>query len=181
MKQYWNLTGVDSRILRLTTQQAPGRQATIASPVLTVGDVCRRLRKSRRQVYRYIVTERLTPCARVLGQWLFASPEVDRCVERRVPRALRRFFWDVQLDSLSVDRHRAFILARLLEFGDWEALEWVVRTYPRDLLVNFLKGRGADLLSRRAWHFWALHLGLGAAVRRSSSWRFRGRGWGGLR
>ena len=181
MKRYWNLAGVDSRILRLTTQQVPGRKATTASPVLTVGDVCRRLRKSRRQVYRYMSAGRLTPCAQVLGQWLFASAEADRCASAQLPRAFRRFFWDVRLADLSVEQHRDFILGRLLEGGDQQALQWVFRHYPRTALVTFLKGRGAERLSRRAWQFWASQLGLSGLGHRKISWRSRGRAWGGVR
>jgi hypothetical protein len=116
-----------------------------------------------------------------LGQWLFAKPDIDQFVQRKLPSVLRRFFWDVRLAELSVDRHRDFILGRLLEFGDRQALAWVFRTYPLELVAAFLKGRGADVLSRRAWQFWALQVGLSARMRGRSSWRSRGRSWGGLR
>jgi hypothetical protein len=181
MIQHWVLIGEGRRVLRVTTRTARGRQGTTASPVLTVRDVCRRLRKSRRQVYRYMSAGRLTPCAQVLGQWLFATAEVDRCASAQVPSALRRFFWDVRLADLSVEQHRDFILGRLLEGGDPQALQWVFRHYTRASLVMFLKGRGAELLSRRAWQFWASQLGRDAIGRKQASWRSRGRAWGGLR
>ena len=181
MKDGWTLSGVGRQVLRLTTVSAHGGRRSAISPVLTVADVCRRLRKSRRQVYRYLSAGRLRPCAQVLGQWLFAKAEIDRCAKTHVPSALWRFFWDVRLASLSVDRHRDFILARLLAFGDRQALRWAFRTYPRQQAARFLATRGADVLDRRTWQFWASQLGVRRRRSRTSSWRSRGRAWGGLR
>lgn len=179
MKDAWTLAGIGHHVRRLTYQR--GAMTTTVSPVLTVANVCRILGKSQRQVYRYLSAGRLQPCAQVLGQWLIANAEVDRFVATQVPAALRRFFWDVPVSSLSVDRHRDFILARLLEEGDRQALRWLFRVYPRDCVASFLKGRGAAALSRRAWHFWASQVGLHGPSQGARAWRRRGRRWGGLR
>jgi len=180
MDDAWLIKGAGDRVLRLTRLAHGGRAGETISPVLTVREVCRRLRKSRRQVYRYVSMGRLTPCARILGQWLFAPGTVTPFVCRGVPGRLKPLFWDVPLSSLAIDRHRDFILARVLEFGDREAVRWVLRTYPRPLLTVFLRGRGADLLTRRAWHFWTSQVGVRGHRRAGSSWRRRGRHWGGL-
>lgn len=177
----WVLSGVGGRLQRLTVRRARGGTATIVSPVCTVAEVCQRLRKSQRQVYRYLDAGRLEPRGKILGQWLFATGDVDALARRTVPTAFRRFFWDVQLSTLSVDRHQDFILARLLEFGDRRAIQWLLRTYARRLLIRFLRGRGGAVLPKRVWQFWALQLGLGARARRPRSWRSSGRHWGGLR
>lgn len=146
----------------------------------TVKEVCQRLRKSRRQVYRYLRMGRLRPCAQVLGQWLFAPADIARWTTQGLPKRLRVFFWDVSFSSLSSREHRDFILGRLLELGDREAIRWVFRTYPRPALVAFLKGRGTDVLSRRNWHFWSSQLGIDRKGLRASSWRHAGRSWGGI-
>ena len=175
----WVLAGTGQALRRLTIRGHGSRRATAISPVLTVGEVCRTLRKSRRQVYRYLRMQRLQPCARILGQWLVAKAEVDRFADDQVPGRLRAFFWDAQLSSLSVTHHRDFILARLLEFGDRQAARWVLRTYPRRALAAFLQGRGADVLSRRAWQFWASQVGLKAP--RMPSRRVGAAVWRGIR
>lgn len=180
MNEQWVLAGVGPRVIRLTRLSRRGRRQETVSPVLTVTEVCRRLHKSRRHVYRYLQAGRLTPCARILGQWLFAPSEVARLTRRRLPVFLRPFFWDARLADLSVDRHRDFILARLLESGDRDAVAWALRAYPRDAVVAFLKGRGAELLSRRAWIFWAAVFRIGPGKRGRSAWRARGRHWGGI-
>lgn len=179
MKTYWTASGVDQEIRRLTYRTAGHRPATV-SPVVTVREACRRLGKSRRQVYRYVRTGRLQPCAKVLDQWLFTPQEVDLARGSGLPGALRKFFWDVKLSSLSVEHHRDFILARLLELGDWDAARWVFRTYPRSELIEFLNSRGAEVLSKRNWSFWAVQARGPSCGAPPRSWRRRGRAWGGL-
>ncbi|MBI3322629.1 MAG: helix-turn-helix domain-containing protein [Candidatus Omnitrophica bacterium] len=157
-----------------------GRAAEIIAPLLTVQQVCRRLKKSRRQIYRYLQAGRLTACARILGQWLFDPSAVEGLERAPLPRSFRRFFWDTPLSGLSADTHRDFILGRLLERGDWQAAQWVFRTYPRASVREFLKGRGRDVLSERGWRFWALVLGLKSGRRPQTRWRRAGRRWGGI-
>ena len=180
MKTTWVLSGVGDRPLQLELPGSGDQKKRTIGPVLTTQDVCVRLRKSRRQLYRYLRAGRLQPCARVWGQWLFAKPDVDRFTQTGVPLNLRRFFWDVRLSTLSIEGHRDFILSRILEYGDLDASKWARRTYPRAELVAFLLGRGAEILSKRAWHFWAVQLGVQPTQRRKESWRARGRALGGV-
>ena len=174
------LEGKGQHLLRLSYRASGTQPARSVSPVLTATAICRRLGKSRRQVYRYLRTGRLRPCGRVLGQWLFAEHAVDRFAHGTLPTHLRHFFWDTQLSALSAEQHRDFILARLLEHGDRQALNWVFRTYSKEVLVTFLKGRGAEVLSRQAWSFWSAQPGLSTKALAGRSWRRRGRSWGGL-
>ena len=111
----WILKGQGEKALELACRSGEGGPRRTIRPVLTVQEICRLLKKSRRQVYRYLKAGRLRPCARVLGLWLFSQEEAARFRQRRVPASLKRFFWDAQLSDLSPDHHRDFILGRLLE------------------------------------------------------------------
>ncbi len=175
----WLLTGAGDQVLRLTRMVGMGRRETV-SPVLTVRDVCRRLHKSRRQVYRYLTAGRLTPCARILGQWLFPESAIAQCARPGLPRFLKPLLWDVTLSSVDTTQHREFILARVLEYGDRAAVRWAFHTYPREAVTTFLQGRGRDLLSDRTWQFWALLLRLRGRGGVRPSWRAPGRRWGGV-
>lgn len=177
MEMTYRLTIRGDRVLTVHAPDARGRMHEVARVAWTVHDVCRTMRKSRRQVYRYLRTGRLQPCARVLGQWLFAPEAVERFRRDAVPSRLRPFFWDVELAQLSVERHRDFILARLLELGDGDAVRWACSVYPREAIKAFLMHRGADLLSTRTWHFLASQLGLPRRSRPPASWRRRSRSW----
>lgn len=174
------LTGIGERLLRLVRVTAKGRPSETVSPVLTVREVCRRLRKSRRQVYRYVQDGMLQPCARILGQWLFPADAVLQFTPRGVPAMLKPIFWDTPLSRVIPTRHRDFVLARVLEYGDWAAIRWAFHTYSRADVTAFLKGRGADLLSERSWMFWSTVLTRRPSHRPPKSWRRPGRQWGGF-
>lgn len=104
---------------------------------------------------------------------------MPRRTHRRLPKTLQFFFWDARLSDIPVNDHRDFVLGRLLEFGDPAAMRWVFRTYPRKTVADFLRTRGAEVLSERTWNFWSLQLRL-TPRRRPSSWRHRGRALGGI-
>ena len=180
MNKRWVLEGTGEHLLRLRRLGSGGHPEETIAPLLTVQDVCRRLRKSRRQVYRYLRAGRLSACARILGQWLFDPRALDRLRRASLPPAFRRFFWDTPLSSLSVETHRDFILGRLLEWGDRQALRWVFRTYPKASLKEFLRRRGVEILSKKNWRFYALLLGLDPNLQSRRRWRHAGRRWGGI-
>lgn len=179
MDNRWILKGAGKRIWELAVFPE-GRPARTVPQPLTVQEVCRLLGKSQRQVYRYLKAARLWPCARILGQWLFSLEEVEQFRKSGIPVSLKAFFWDVQLSDLSADHHRDFILGRLLEVGNREALRWLFRTYSRDSILAFLSRRGTDLLSQKSWNFWALQLGKDPNALSKKSWRSPGRRWGGV-
>ena len=43
----------------------------------------------------------------------------------KLPRLLRRFFWDYDFGALSWERDRDFITGRILTHGNWEAVTWL--------------------------------------------------------
>jgi len=180
MNKGWVLRGSGDRPDSLTPAKNAGASANPIRPVLTVPDVCRLLRRSRRHVYRYLKSGRLRPCARILGQWLFSTEEIQSFQSGRVPRFLNSLFWDARPADLSVRHHRDFILARLLESGNREAVAWVFRTYPKAQVRAFLRDRGSEVLSPRTKHFWRMLLGMAEEREERAPWRRLGRPWGGI-
>lgn len=180
MEGRWVLVGEGKRLVRLTRSLENGQGKETVSPVLTVVEVCRILRRSRRQVYRYIHRGNLKPCVRILDQWLFAKEEVERFRRDRALTLLRPFFWDIKLSDLDTDRHRDFILARLLEYGDQKALRWARWRYSKNEFIDFLENRGADILPIRDLLFWAKMFGAKKAEAHArSSGRRRANTWPG--
>jgi hypothetical protein len=63
-----------------------------------------------------------------------------------------RFFWDVDPNLLDVERHKAYIIERILELGDEAAVRWLFATYSRPDIVSVLRGsRGLSAKSRGFW------------------------------
>jgi len=72
-----------------------------------------------------------------------------------VPRGL---FWDVDPDALDEERHRTFIIERILMFGRPPEIRWLLDRYPSDDLRAVI--RHSRRLDRKTGNFWALHFGL---------------------
>ncbi|SPF32169.1 hypothetical protein SBDP1_1020007 [Syntrophobacter sp. SbD1] len=77
---------------------------------------------------------------------------------REIPESLRPFFWDVDFEGLSVQNFSYFIISRLMEHGDDEALRFLMRTYSRRELGETLSTSRS--ISRRSRKFWALLLNI---------------------
>lgn len=47
----------------------------------------------------------------------------------RVPEQLKGFFWDVDVKELDIEKHKVYIIERLLDFGSEAAYRWLFATY----------------------------------------------------
>ncbi len=82
----------------------------------------------------------------------------------RLPERLRSLFWDHDFAQLDWQRHRAFIIGRILEVGSWDAICWLRREVGDDVLRDWIERSGGRLLSREQLRFWQLILDLPADV-----------------
>ena len=71
-----------------------------------------------------------------------------------IPADLKRFFWGVDFSKLDYQSCSTFIIERLLEYGDREALRWMFETYKQDDIIKTLKQ--SSNLSLKSANFWAL-------------------------
>jgi hypothetical protein len=99
---------------------------------------------------------------------------------RRIPAKFASLFWDGDLSTLDVDRHREQVLERVLQDGDLESVRWVLETYGDAVVRGFILEHGARRLDPKVLSFWYGYYGLGEApcTKRSSqigsekAWRY---------
>jgi hypothetical protein len=60
----------------------------------------------------------------------------------RFPDEVRRLFWDVDPDSVDLERHRDYVLQRVMTRGGWIAMRWLRTAYPDAALADFLRRKG---------------------------------------
>ena len=72
-----------------------------------------------------------------------------------IPAELAWLFWDVDPDTIDVDRHRDYVLERVMTDGDWFAMRWLIDRTERAHLAEFLQRRG-HVLTPRDRAFWSL-------------------------
>ena len=71
-----------------------------------------------------------------------------------IPRTLKPHFQEYSLARLDLQRDARLIQQRTLEYGDLDELRWLFDTYPREQIREFVRTRGEQWLSRRAFYFW---------------------------
>jgi len=75
----------------------------------------------------------------------------------RIPGFVRPLFWDVDPDALNLRKHSRYIVERILELGDLQALAWIQRKYPTELLEEV--ATGSRRMSPKSKNFWAIWFG----------------------
>lgn len=72
-----------------------------------------------------------------------------------IPKFITKYLWDVKIDSLSLDTHSGFIIERVLEYGDEDALLWLNTTFGKDRIAEVLKT--SKKISSKTGNFYALY------------------------
>lgn len=72
-----------------------------------------------------------------------------------IPTHFRSLFWDTSLDNIHIKRNARYIIERVLEFGDVDALGWLQRVYPTQTIIDVLNvSRSISEKSRNFWEIW---------------------------
>lgn len=71
-----------------------------------------------------------------------------------VPERFRALFWDVPLENVRLPEHADYVIERVMSRGTWDAMGWLLRTFDRARLVDFLARKGGRLPPRERayWH-----------------------------
>jgi len=67
---------------------------------------------------------------------------------------LLKYFWDCDKSKLDFNLHKSYILNRLMQYGDIEAVRWILKSLERDYVINYLARKGKNALDRRSYLFW---------------------------
>lgn len=71
-----------------------------------------------------------------------------------IPQDMRRFFWDIDTDGFEPKRYPEYTIARVLEYGNREALLWIRSLFSEQQIRNVI--RTERRLTRRSATFWSL-------------------------
>ena len=70
-----------------------------------------------------------------------------------LPQNLNRYFWDIDPKNLT-KKHKKQIIARLLDFGNTEAIAWCKEQFSEKEITECLKT--SRVLSKKSANFWAI-------------------------
>lgn len=75
---------------------------------------------------------------------------------KQIPDFLKEYFWDVDFDILDFKKSKVFILKRVIDRGDTNALNWIRQKYTNQEIKRLLLST-RDLSPKTA-NFWADYL-----------------------
>ena len=75
-----------------------------------------------------------------------------------LPQSLHKYFWDIETNKIDAEKQAAYIAERLLEYGDFDSLEWLEQTYGENFLKIIVSR--AKKLSRKSANFYSLYFGI---------------------
>lgn len=68
-------------------------------------------------------------------------------------------FWEVDPADIQLPVHNDYVLERLMQRGDWNAMKWIRANFETAVLKEFMRRRG-DRLAPRERAYWALVAGV---------------------
>ena len=77
---------------------------------------------------------------------------------KRIPKALEKYFWDVNPKTIDCSKHERYIIERILELGNEQAVLWMQAHYARRAIMAALSS--SRKISKRSANFWELRLGI---------------------
>lgn len=78
----------------------------------------------------------------------------------RIPERLASYFQEYDVKELSLARDANLVIQRTLEFGTVQEIQWLFRVYGKARVKRFLAELGERGLSRKAFNYWRLLLGV---------------------
>ena len=58
---------------------------------------------------------------------------------QKLPRRMYQYFWDVNPSQLAVDKYPEYVIERVLNLGDLQAVKWVWDVFGREKIVKVIK------------------------------------------
>jgi hypothetical protein len=74
-----------------------------------------------------------------------------------IPETLRKYFWDVAYEDLSLEKYPKFIAERILNFGDLDAVKWLQSVLDKDFIRSVIIN--SRNLNPKTKNYWKLMLG----------------------
>jgi len=75
---------------------------------------------------------------------------------RIIAEHLRPFFWEIDLSKINIEENKQYIIQRILELGDKDAVQWLFSNFPLDDIKKTLKESRS--ISKKSLNFWSIIL-----------------------
>ena len=76
----------------------------------------------------------------------------------KLPSFAKKYFWEIDVDELDLQKNPEYIIGRILEYGDIEAVRWMFQTFDRKLITKLFSNKKS--FSRITANFWKIFFDL---------------------
>lgn len=166
------MTTEDGRRWIVRREHTGGRVEEV--PAVTLSELAKRLKRSRRQLYRCLKDGKLLAQGKVLGEWLVQERGAVYAVggarkpRAPIPESARVLFPETRLEDLHPVLDASTIVPRILDDGDSREARWLLRQYSRAWLKRWMREEGWKL-TRRSARFWSWWLEVPEPPRRKDA------------
>jgi hypothetical protein len=75
-----------------------------------------------------------------------------------VPERFRSLFWDTSLSKIHIKTNARYIIERILEFGNMDAVEWLQKVYSFQTIIDVLNM--SRIITDKSRSFWLIWFGV---------------------
>lgn len=83
---------------------------------------------------------------------------LDKAKSLRLPENLKSLFWDCDFGLVDLAEHLGFVIRRILDRGDWQAITWLRGSVGDAAIRDWFLATGGRGLDPRRLRFWGLIL-----------------------
>lgn len=72
-----------------------------------------------------------------------------------LPDSIKRLFWDVDKETIDIEKHSSYIISRIMDYGNCRDIRWMRQTYTDEKIKEVVCKRKG--LSKKSAYFWAAY------------------------
>lgn len=73
---------------------------------------------------------------------------------KKLPLFLKQYFWDSDFEKIDPQKKPRYVIARILEWGDQEAIKWLNQNFSQAEIIETTKNTRE--LSQKSANFWSI-------------------------
>jgi len=83
---------------------------------------------------------------------------METTIVTRIPEFLEPYFWEIDFTSLRLPERQTYVIERVLEYGDDQAVRWLKATFAPEAIAEVV--RRSRRISKNTANLWALVLNI---------------------
>ncbi|PJB99419.1 MAG: hypothetical protein CO077_01830 [Candidatus Nealsonbacteria bacterium CG_4_9_14_0_8_um_filter_35_12] len=75
---------------------------------------------------------------------------------KKIPQKMRWLFWSYDIKTLDFDRDKDYIISQVLNYGTWDDVRWLKKTYSDDEIKKVIKNPSRGIWFEKVLNYWCV-------------------------